>query len=213
MKRVKLTENNISDIVREAADKLQKGRAIIFPTDTLYGLGADALREDAVERFFALKKRPANKPIPLFVKDIDMAKELAFIDKKQEEILSKFWPGAFTFVLNKRKKVSSRLSANTQKIGLRIPNNDFCRALLNEFNSPITASSANISGMENPADVDEIINQFKAESVTPSFVIEADKQAGEPSLVVDISFPQKPQVIRMSQTNPQKMQEIFDIMK
>src|SRR3989344_4994196 len=210
MERIKLTEENFLDAVKKASTALKQGYAIVFPTDTLYGLGVDALREDAVERLFYLKKRPANKPVPIFVKDIEMAKELAFIDARQEEILKKLWPGPFTAVLFKKNKISLRLTANTQKVGLRIPNSDFCRALIRDFGGPITGSSANVSGMESTGDIDEIFKQFKEHSTAPDLVIDAgDILSSEPSTILDITQ-KEPLILRVNQTTLKKMSEIFD---
>jgi len=210
MERIKLTEENFSDAVKKASIALKQGYAIVFPTDTLYGLGVDALREDAVERLFYLKKRPANKPVPIFVKDIEMAKELAFIDARQEEILKKLWPGPFTAVLFKKNKISLRLTANTQKVGLRIPNSDFCRALIREFGGPVTGSSANVSGMGSTGDSDKILQQFKEHSTAPDLVIDAgDILSSEPSTILDITQ-KEPLILRVNQTTLKKMSEIFD---
>ncbi|MEX2144890.1 MAG: L-threonylcarbamoyladenylate synthase [Candidatus Spechtbacterales bacterium] len=209
MERIKLTEENFLDTVKKASNALKQGRVIIFPTDTLYGLGADALRKDAIERLFYLKKRPANKPVPIFVKGIKMAKELAFIDSRQDSILNKFWPGPFTLVLFKKNKISLRLSANTQKVGLRVPDSDFCRALLNEFRGPVTGSSANVSGMQPTGNISEILAQFKEHSVLPDLVVDAgDISAAEPSTVLDITR-DEPLVLRMNQTTLEKMSNIF----
>src|SRR3990167_860628 len=139
MIRKQLTNGKIPQLVKEAINYLERGYAIIFPTDTLYALGVDALNEDALKRFFSIKKRPAQKPVPVFVSDIQMAHALAFIDKRQEAILQKLWPGAFTVVLEKRQKVSSFLTAGTNKIGLRIPASDFVFHLVKKFGRPITS--------------------------------------------------------------------------
>lgn len=209
MLRRALTQENIIQVAAYAASALAHGNAIIYPTDTLYGLGVDALNEKAVERFFALKKRPANKPIPLFVRDIEMARELAFIDKRQERILEKLWPGAFTCVLYKKHKVSLRLTAQTQKIGLRIPDNEFCRLLLDKFGGPITSSSANISGQDATNNLDDILKQFAQFSLTPDFVVDAGHIGDlNPSTVLDITA-REPKVLRISQTTPMQLKKIF----
>ena len=145
MKRKELIGENNSNTIKEAIDYLERGHAIIFPTDTLYALGVDALNENAIKRFFSLKKRPMEKPIPIFVSDFKMAHQVAFISKKQEKMLSQFWPGSFTLVLEKRERTSSLLSAGTDKIGLRIPDSSFVQKLVSRFGRPITASSANVS--------------------------------------------------------------------
>lgn len=198
MEKIILTKDNFKDVIKRTSQILKRGEVVVFPTDTLYALGVDASGTQAVDKFFALKKRPADKPVPIFVKDIEMARELAHVDEKQEDILKKFWPGPFTFVLRKKEGVSERLSANTEKIGLRIPDDEFCQALLKELDSPITGSSANISGMESGREADKIIEQFKEYSVLPELIIDAgDLPISEPSAVIDISG-ERPVILRES---------------
>jgi len=96
-------DNNIIEI---AAGVIERGGSIIYPTDTVYGLGVNALREYSIERLFKIKKRPETKPVPIIVRDIEMAKRLAFIDKKQEKILESVWPGQVTVVLEKKRYCS-----------------------------------------------------------------------------------------------------------
>ncbi|MEX2007940.1 MAG: L-threonylcarbamoyladenylate synthase [Candidatus Spechtbacterales bacterium] len=195
--------------VGQTVQYLQRGFAVVLPTDTLYGLAVDALNERAVERFFKLKQRPATKPVPLFVRDIAMAKEMAFIDRRQEAMLEKLWPGPFTFVLFKRNKVSLRLTGTTQKVGLRIPDDTFCQAVLDEFGGPITASSANISGKEAPTTVEEIMAQFKEHGTAPDLCVDAGPLEGrQPSTVIDISGP-RAVIVRMSAASPAQLATIL----
>lgn len=209
MTRKKLTKQNADEIAEEAAGVLKRGYAAIVPTDTLYGLAVDALEVDSIAHFFAVKKRPKNKPVPLFVKDIKMAKDLAFIDKRQEKILKELWPGPFTFVLRKRDRVNRRLSAGTEKIGLRIPNHIFIQALIYKLKRPITGSSANISGMDPSGNLDEIIEQFKENSRVPEYIVDAGElKSKNPSTVVDITS-KEPKILRMNMTTMEKMQEVF----
>lgn len=212
MTRQILQDNNLTRLAEKAVDVLRTGNAIIFPTDTLYALGVDALNVDAIERFFALKKRPSNKPVPIFVKDIKMAHDVAFIDKRQEEILEKLWPGPFTCVLYKKNKISSRLVAGSQKIGLRIPNNKFCATFLEKFAGPITASSANISGMDSQDNIDEIIKQFKEYSITPDLIIDAGGLDNiNSSTVIDITG-KEPKILRINNSNVEKLKEVFNLL-
>jgi len=208
--RVVLTPDTIQESAHQAADYLRRGYAVVFPTDTIYGLAVDATSSIAVDRFFALKRRPSGKPVPLFVRDIAMAKEVAFIDARQEAIAKKLWPGAFTLVFKKKDAVGSRLSALTDTIGLRMPDNEFCRALLEEFGRPITASSANISGLEATTDPDEIIAQFKEHSMIPDFIVDAGVLKNtQPSTVIDITG-EKAKILRMSATTPAVMRAILE---
>ena len=205
MSRIKLSEDNLKEAAQKAADILKKGEAIIFPTDTLYGLGVDAMDAGAIEYFFALKKRPAQKPVPVFVKDIEGAEELAHIDARQKDIIKKLWPGPYTFVLDKKKELSDKLTAGTDTIGLRSPDSEFCRHLLNEFGGPITASSANISGMEPYLDINKIIEQFEEHSKLPELVVDAGTlEPSEPSTVIDIRE-EEPTILRLNNSTKEKL--------
>lgn len=209
MERKKLTKENIDEVAEETADYLGRGYAAIIPTDTLYGLAVDAASEESIKHFFALKKRPESKPIPVFVKDIDMAKKYAFVDKRQEEILKKLWPGPFTCVLNKKRTINDRLSAGTEKIGLRIPNHIFIQALLYKLERPITGSSANISGMEPSGNLDDIVDQFKEYSIVPEYIVDTGElESRDPSTVIDITG-KEPKILRMNMTTLEKLNDIF----
>ncbi|MEX0877375.1 MAG: L-threonylcarbamoyladenylate synthase [Candidatus Spechtbacterales bacterium] len=210
MIRIKLTEENLESVAKKAAEHIRQGEVVIFPTDTLYGLGVDALKTTSVEKLFALKKRPASKPVPVFVKNIEMAKEFAFIDKKKEAVLERLWPGPFTVVLDKKEDISDRLSAGTGKVGLRMPADNFCLELLRRFEGPITGSSANVSGMSSYSDIDAILRQFKEYSEEPAFVVDAGVlEEKEPSTVVDLTGAH-PRILRMNQTTLKKLKEVFD---
>lgn len=197
-------------VAQQVADTIRRGYAAIIPTDTIYGLAVNATDAAAVDRLFALKRRPASKPIPLFVRDVAMAKELAYIDGRQEAILERLWPGPFTFVLEKRDNVSNRLSANTNTIGLRIPDSSFCRLVLEEAGVPLTGSSANVSGMETPPDIDGIVQQFREHSMVPELVVDAGRLENKtPSTVIDIRG-EKARILRMSATSPAMMRAILE---
>ena len=210
MLRKKLTDKNITELAQEAADYLYRGYAIIFPTDTLYALGVDATNESAINLFFSIKKRPDTKPVPVFVEDIEMAHSIAYIDRHQEEILKKLWPGAFTMILYKKRAISKKLTAGTDKIGLRIPDDKFAYNLIKKFGKPITASSANISGKPANLDIDKVIKQFKETSAVPEFIVDAGElKPSEPSTVIDITKSQ-PKILRIDPTSLPKLQEIFN---
>ena len=210
MIRIKLTEENLESVAKKAVGHIKRGEVVMFPTDTLYGLGVDAEKSASIEKLFAIKKRPASKPVPVFVKNMEMAKKLAFIDKNAEVVLERLWPGPFTVVLNKKEDVSARLSAGTDKIGLRMPADSFCSELLGRLESPITGSSANVSGMSSYSDIDKILKQFKEYSVEPAFVVDAGVlEEKEPSTVVDLTGAH-PRILRMNQTTLKKLKDIFD---
>ena len=103
MEILKLEPENLAETIKKAAKSIKEGRIIILPTDTVYGFVADATNKKAVEKLFKIKKRKKEKPIPIFVKNIEMAKKLVLIDKEQEKFLKKVWPGKVTVVLERKK--------------------------------------------------------------------------------------------------------------
>ena len=131
---------------------VKNGGVIVCPTDTVYGFLADASNKKAVDKIYKIKKRPRLKPLPVFVKDFKMAKILAEIDAKQEKILKKYWPGKYTFVLNKKNSKGT--------IALRIPKHKFVNSLLKKINKPLVQTSVNISDNPVLTKISDIIEQF-----------------------------------------------------
>lgn len=111
MEVLKIISNNPSLIIEKSARLIKKGGVVIFPTDTLYGLLADARNKMAVKKVFKIKKRRESKAVPVFVRNIGAARKLAFISKNQEKILKKSWPGRVTFVLKRRNNQSKIFSS------------------------------------------------------------------------------------------------------
>lgn len=137
-----------SKVPNRAVEFLKRGGIVICPTDTVYGFLADASNKKAVEKIYKTKKRSKSKPLPLFVKDLKMAKEIAEIDSKQEKILKKHWPGKYTFVLKQKKVDVGRLplyGIGRKTIAVRIPKYKFLNNLLKKINKPLSQTSVNLS--------------------------------------------------------------------
>src|SRR3989338_5414981 len=166
-----LSQDNEKEVIARAVEVLRQGGVIVYPTDTVFGLGVDIQNEDAVRQLFAFKKRSASKPTPVLVGDIEMARTYAFIDSKQERILQAIWPGAVTAVLWKKRTVPAQVAAKGQTVGLRVPDSVFCLRLLKAFGGAISGTSANISG-EQPASVlAPIMEQFRKHARYPDLII------------------------------------------
>jgi L-threonylcarbamoyladenylate synthase len=130
--------------VQRAAELLRAGRLVAFPTETVYGLGANALDETAVRRIFEAKGRPHSSPLIVHVASIAMAKELALTWPHHAELLARrFWPGPLTLILPKRPHVPDLVTASLPSVGLRIPAHPLAQALLDAAQIPIAAPSAN----------------------------------------------------------------------
>ena len=136
----------------QAAAKLRAGELVAFPTETVYGLGADATNDDAVAGIFAAKQRPSFNPLISHFPDRDAAAQHAVFDARADKLADAFWPGALTLVLPKRSdsNVSQLTTAGLPSIAVRVPAHEMARALLRAVGRPIAAPSANRSGRISP---------------------------------------------------------------
>lgn len=184
----------------KAVDVIGKGGVVIFPTDTVYGFLADAYNKKAVEKIFKIKKRQSEKPLPVFVKDIKMAKELAEINKDQEKIIKKYWPGKYTFVLKsqipmpkfqtnpKFQILNSKLLTKNGTIAIRIPKYKFLNDLLKKIDKPLAQTSVNISGKPALIKIKEIIAEFGTCKNKPDLIVNrGDFEKAKPSKIVDLT--------------------------
>jgi L-threonylcarbamoyladenylate synthase len=136
------------------------GGIIAFPTDTAYGLGVDPFNEAAVDRLFRLKGRPEAKPILLVVDSVPMAEAVCRPTELFHALAEQFWPGPLTLVVPSQPHLPKNVTAGTQSIGLRWPAAPFAGRLLNRFEKPITATSANKTGLPAAINAEEIRSQF-----------------------------------------------------
>lgn len=193
MEILKLDPKNQKIVIQKATKSIKEGKVMICPTDTVYGLVVNTKNEKATKKLFKIKQRPREKAIPIFVKDIKMAKRLAYINKEQEKFLRKFWPGKLTAVLKSKGKLPKRILGSGKKIGLRIPDYKLVNILLSKLNLPLTGTSANISGKPASGNLKEVLSQFKDKKHQPDLVIDArNLPKSKPSIVLDLtSFPPK----------------------
>jgi L-threonylcarbamoyladenylate synthase len=140
---------------------LRMGGVIAFPTDTAYGLGADPFNEAAVQRIFEIKGREETKPILLLVNSIAMANSIADLSERALALAERFWPGPLTMVVPARSTVPAIVTAGTGTIGIRWPNAAFATRLMDAFDRPITATSANRTGMPSAVTVAEVREQLE----------------------------------------------------
>ena len=197
---------------KEAAITLLKDGIVVFPTDTIYGLGGNALDADVVERLFRIKHRSADKAVPVMVHSVNMARSIAVVDHRWDELLAELWPGPYTFVFKKKKIVPSVLTGGRDTVGIRIVDHPLCMHVLKDFEGPITCTSANISEESVPRNVGELIRTFENEKERPDLVIEAgDPPAEHPSTVIDLST-SPPKIVRASPTSKDKLLKLLQLM-
>jgi L-threonylcarbamoyladenylate synthase len=190
MEIISLTSKNFYQSVETAALALQKGSVVVAPTDTVYGLLANATNAIAVNKLYLIKKRNPDKPLPIFVKNMAMAKKIAKLSQKQQKTLEEKWPGKTTFVFNLNNKLKI-FGTDGKTVALRIPFNHFVNSLLETINLPLTGTSANISGQPASTKIDNVLSQFSNEKSKPDLVINGgDLPDSNPSTIVDLTGPE-----------------------
>src|SRR5665647_54753 len=142
---------------------LAQGGLVAFPTETVYGLGADAGNGEAIARLYAAKGRPAFNPLIAHVADVAAARRLAVFDAEAERLAAAFWPGPLTLVLPKRPDcpVAALALAGLDSIAIRVPSHPTARALLAAFNGPVVAPSANRSGHVSPTSAAHVLADLR----------------------------------------------------
>jgi len=166
-------------IVTDAVKVLRRDGLIVYPTETVYGLGADALSEYAVHRVYEVKGRPLGKPVSVAVSDEEMMGTIAKISDEAWEFIRAFLPGPVTVVLPVKSCLPPVLSGGTGMIGIRMPKNQITRDIIAELDAPITGTSANLSGMMPPVTKEQV-------NVTYDLFVEGGELSGTPSTVVDL---------------------------
>lgn len=148
----RVSEENFDDILDKAAEIIKRGGTVAFPTETVYGLGADGLDPDAVRKIFEAKERPPGNPLSLLVHSReDLGKVTKNVPEKAFRLMDAFWPGPLTIVLEKNDIVPEITSGNLPSIGLRMPDHRIPLELVKRAGTPLAAPSANLSGKPSPS--------------------------------------------------------------
>jgi len=172
---------------------LQKGGVIAFPTDTVYGLGADAFNTRAVERVYEIKNRPGHQQFPLLVADVEQLATLAEpIPEFAWFLVRRFWPGGLTLVLSRKDSLPAHL-ASGPTIAVRVPNHPVCLALIKGLGKPITGTSANVSGQPAALTAEEVKQQLAGRI---DLIVDGGKcPGGRESTIVDVTH-EPPTILR-----------------
>ena len=165
--------------IKKASEIIRKNGIVIYPTETVYGIGANIFSNIALEKVFTIKKREKDKPVSVAVSDIKMMEDLVYIGEKERRFIDKFLPGPVTVILKKKEKVPDLLTSGSKLLGIRFPAHESTIRLIQLAGVPITSTSANISGEAPPASVDEI-------RISADYIIDGGVCKGEPSTVVDL---------------------------
>ena len=169
--------------IADAAETIRQGGLVAFPTETVYGLGANALNADAVAKIFQLKGRPRFDPLITHIADADQLKDLAkAVPKLAAELIAKFWPGPLSLVLEKQNCVPEIVTAGLANFAVRCPAHELARSLIRAAGVPLAAPSANRFGMVSPTTAEHVRQQFGIE--TPTVLDGGPCQVGVESTVI-----------------------------
>ncbi|MEK6406648.1 MAG: L-threonylcarbamoyladenylate synthase [Acidobacteriota bacterium] len=154
-------EHPQQEAIERAASIIRNGGLVAFPTETVYGLGADAMNQSAVEKIFEAKGRPADNPLIVHVSSRDMVDLAASgVSKNAERLMDKFWPGPLTLVLERKPEVAPSASAGLSTVAVRMPRNTIALALIRSSRTPIAAPSANASGRPSPTTAAHVLEDL-----------------------------------------------------
>mgnify|MGYP000173217068 CR=1 FL=1 len=160
MRTIKVEQEELlSDkVIEEVARRIKEGEVIAYPTDTVYGLGCSSTADEPIERVYRIKQRDKDKPLLVLVSDRKMASDFFHIDRRQQQVLDRYWPGPYTFLLREKGYLSSILAGNDRIVGARLPKNEFIIKMVNRVREPIVSTSLNIAGREiltSPVDIEK----------------------------------------------------------
>lgn len=187
-------QNPEKEAIRRACVVLKQGGVVAFPTETFYGLGADALDEQALKRVFAIKRRDYTKPLLVIIAEKDQLHSLVSdIPAVAEKLMDSFWPGPLTIIFKARKGLPSLLTGGTDTVGIRISSHPVARSLASAFGLPLTATSANLSGGKNPITAQDVYDQL-GEGV--DMMLDAGESKGiKGSTIIDVTL-SPPRIVR-----------------
>jgi L-threonylcarbamoyladenylate synthase len=186
-KIIRIDKNNIEvELIDYAAEVIKKGGLVAFPTETVYGIGANSFDEEAVKKIFIAKGRPQDNPLILHIASIDQIYDLAEeFPEKAKKLVKKFWPGPLTVVLKKSPKVPYINTAGMDTVAIRMPSNPIAHLLIKRAGVPISAPSANVSGRPSPTDASHVIEDLYGKV---DVIIDGGKcDVGLESTVIDLT--------------------------
>jgi L-threonylcarbamoyladenylate synthase len=168
--------------IEKAFKVAQNGGIIVYPTDTVYGIGCDPYNKNSVDKIYQIKQRPKTKPFPVLAYSIDVVSEIAEFDKDSKKIAKKFWPGPLTLILKLRdKKLKESLNLN-EKIAIRVPNNQCLLSLLKN-SKLLIGTSANLSGESSFTKSEDCYQKIKEYDI---FLDDGDIKGGGESTILEI---------------------------
>ena len=177
-------DNPQSRLIKKAADILRDGGVIAYPTDTIYGIGCDVFNKKAIERIYLIKQKDRREPLSFICPDLKDVSKFALVDNRDYKIMRRLFPGPYTLVLRGTRLVPKLMLTKRKTVGIRVPENNICLALLQEFGHPIVSTSVTMGNNEilnDPFEIHERMNKVL------DVVIDGGLLSYESSSVVDLT--------------------------
>jgi L-threonylcarbamoyladenylate synthase len=195
--------------IEKAVELLKAGKLVAFPTDTVYGVGANVFNDEAVEQIFAVKKREPDKPLQVLIASKSDLQVIARIQSDAlDRLASEFWPGGLTVVMPAREDFPHRVRCGGDTIGVRMPANAIALKLIETFGGPVAATSANVSGLSDPVNAEEVMEYLGGKI---HLIIDGGPTPGNvPSTVVDISV-HPPLILRQGKLRIEDLKRVLDV--
>lgn len=207
----KIDRKNINKAyIKKASDLINEGALVAFPTETVYGLGADGLNDEACKKIFKAKGRPADNPLILHISHISMLDNLVEAISEKHRKLFYLWPGPMTLIFKKSKLIPEAVTAGGDTVAIRFPSDEIARALISEANTPIAAPSANISGRPSPTKADDVYQDMNG--IIPLIIDGGESNIGIESTVIDLSG-ENPIILRPGYYTYEFLKEILPDMR
>lgn len=193
--------------IKIAAEIIKKGGLVAFPTETVYGLGADALNSKAVRKIFEIKERPLDNPLIVHVSSIDQIYEVAEVNKIAEKLVEAFFPGPLTLVMKKKEIVPNETTANLNTVAVRMPNHKIALKLIKLSETPIAAPSANLAGKPSPTKFEHVLTDLNGKIEA---IVVGETDIGLESTVVDTTvYPIR--ILRPGAVTPEMLKEFVEV--
>ena len=205
-KYIDLKNTNNFENLEFAGNIIKSGGLVLFPTETVYGLGANGLNENAVKKIYVAKGRSSDNPLILHISSMDMLSEIATnISDLEYKLMNTFWPGPFTIILNRKKIVPNIVTAGLETVGIRMPSNEIAKKLISYAGVPIAAPSANISGKPSGTNIKDIFNELS--SKVDCIVDGGNCEVGLESTVVRV-INDIPTILRPGKITPEQIKDV-----
>lgn len=197
------------EAIRQAAEILRRGGLVAFPTETVYGIGANALDAEAAQGIFNAKGRPAKNPLIVHIANVEAAQKIAsHWPPEAQKLAERFWPGPLTLVVHKKPCVPATVTAGGPTVALRVPAHPVAQALLNAVDFPIAAPSANRSSRLSPTEASHVLRDLNG--IIPLVIDAGPTTKGLESTVIDLSVA-TPRLLRPGMISPEAIEEVLHL--